>query len=176
MISVDFDSTLNNLLEAWVYYINKEEKPSKLYTIQDIIKWDDKILHRNKEFIKNRLLYKKVKVLIGAKEFIKELRKLDEVQIVSITPNYHIEPKMEFIKKHFGSVPIIFMEKDKYKFTKSSLLIDDNLNNLEEHQKYNNGKCIVFSNKEKYVYNRTNKFVRLGNYTDIIKYIKNNII
>mgnify|MGYP002641588260 CR=1 FL=1 len=169
MISVDLDSTLNTLIYDWIEYINeKEETP---ITISDITCFDEPILLKHIDYIDNPNLYDLLGLLEGAIEFIKELQKIDDVQIVSVTPDHHLDSKGKFVETHFPGVPLINVKDCKLAHTKNSWLIDDKLSNIVSHIESGNGEGIVFTNGD-YIYNDQSEHVSMGDYGEIVEYIK----
>jgi len=169
MISVDLDSTLNTLIYDWLEYINEREE--KHYTINDIKCFDEPILLKYIEYIDNPNLYDHLGLLDGAIEFIKELQKIDDVQIVSVTQDHHLKSKEKFVATHFPGVPLINVKDCKLAHTKNSWLIDDKLSNIKSHIEAGNGNGIVFTNGE-YRYNDNSDYISMGDYGEIVKYIK----
>jgi len=171
MISLDLDSTLNDLIYKWIVYINKKNNTN--YKVSDINIFDDNLLLDNLDFINSNSLYDNLEPLEGSKEFVSKLLELDTVQIVSTYPHIRdIEPKKLFVKKYFPSIPIITVSGSKVEYTKNTILIDDKLDNIIEHEIHNKNKGIIFTSNGDYNYNKSNKHTRLGNYDDIYNYIK----
>jgi len=174
IFSVDLDSTLNNVIYAWIDYINEREE-NKI-SISDIKTFDEPILLKYSDFLKQEELYRSIlKPLDGAKDFIENLLKIGTVQIVSITPIQE-ETKRSFVKKYFNldndSLSLIMVKEDKLPYLKDTILIDDKLQNVIDHNNYNNGVGIVFNNDE-YLYNCTDDYFS-GDFVSILKYVKEN--
>jgi len=170
MISVDLDSTLNTLMYDWIDYINT--KTTTPISINDIKTFDEPILVKYIEFIKNPNLYDHLGLLKGASEFITNLQKIDDVQIVSVTLAHHLKSKIKFVEKYFPGVTLINVDSCKLAVTKNSWLIDDKLDNVKKHIAAGNGRGIVFDNNE-YKYNTEEGYVVMGDYDKIVDYIRN---
>jgi len=167
MISVDLDSTLNDLMYKWIGYINERSKSN--YSIKDIKIFDDPILINALEFVERDDLYSDLSPLIGANDFLDALKKIDEVQIVSVTSENHFNGKQEFIKKYFPETKFILVQESKIDTVDGTILIDDKLSTVIEHSERGN-LGIVFNNNE-YIYNKTpNHFS--GGYDKIIEYLE----
>ncbi len=169
MISVDLDSTLNTLIYDWVEHINTKEE--RQYNISDIKSFNEPILLKHIDYIENPELYSLLGLLEGAIEFIKELQKIDDVQIVSVTQDHHLKSKGEFVETHFPGVPLINVRDCKLEFTRDSWLIDDKLDNIKKHIAAGNGRGIVFTNGD-YQYNNEGDYTVMGDYKEIVKHIK----
>ena len=169
MISVDFDGVLNNLLFKWIEYINSMRNTK--YSINDIKIYNDKLLLDNYEFIKNENLYDNVQLLDDAQLFIKELKKLDDVQIVTQTIDEHFNSKKNFLTRYFPGVKIIYTKKNK-DIAKNTILIDDCLENIERHVCKLKSIGLVYSHNDLYQYNKTDKFFRFKNYKEILNFLK----
>jgi len=169
MISVDFDGVLNNLTFKWIDYINNKHNTS--YTVRDIKTYNDKLILDNYEFIQNKKLYDNIQLLNGAQYFIKELEKIDNVQIVTQTIKEHFNSKKNFLNKYFPNIKVIYTGKNK-DIVKNTILIDDCLENIERHVNKLKSAGIIYSYNNLYQYNKTNKFPRFKSYNEIINFLK----
>lgn len=172
MIAVDLDATLNNLLDAWLDYVNKKNNTN--YQVHDIKHYSPDILINNFEFILLPDLYDNVTIIDGAIDFVKALSKLDDVKIVTHTFNEHKESKRKFIKHFFGDIKVDYTGDCKLAYTENCLLIDDKLEHIVKHNEAGY-QGIVYSNHDRYQYNLTDSHIRMGCYDEIIEHIKKNI-
>ncbi len=169
IFSVDLDSTLNNLMYAWLDYTNSKTRVN--LKISDITMYNDPILLENIKFLENKNLYQEsIDILPGAKQFIESLKKIGTVRIVSVTPPNHFRSKKEFVKTNFKDTELIMVRDSKLNIIKNTFVIDDKLSTLREHRDLNNGIGAVFTNDE-YMYNNTDEFLCSG-YTTILNYIQ----
>ena len=168
MISVDLDSTLNTLLYDWIAHINKMGET--VISVNDIDQYDHPLLLKYLDYVNNPDLYDILDVLDGGYDFIAALQEFDEVQIVTVTPDHHMESKTRFVKKHFPSIKLIHVKDCKLEHTKDTILIDDNLDNIKKHVDSGNGLGFVFTNGE-YKYNETYDYPT-GGYDDAIEFVK----
>ena len=177
MIYIDLDSTLNNLIYAWIDWCNKNEE--KNFTIKDVKTWRglEKLYSNPYEFFKIKP-YKNnlVQPFEGAKKLIENLKEFDKVCIISDTYKHQEEEKSYFIENHFGKIPKILSSFDKELYiNKNDILIDDNFENVYKVLKKKNAKCILFKPKDyqynDFIFNNVN-FKKATNYIEIYKYVK----
>ncbi len=134
MISVDLDSTLNDLMYAWVEFII--EKGGRC-SLKDITSFDDPILLDNVDFFDDVDIYDKLLPLTGAKEFLENLKKIQCVQIVTDSfemTTEEMQAKDDFVLLHFGDIPVIHVQGCKLEAARGSILVDDKLENIEKHR------------------------------------------
>ncbi len=177
VFSVDFDGVLCNLGDSWLEYINNKKGTN--YSTKDIKSYGTPIFMDNFDFILQEDLYSKVPLFEGADDFMFELQKLGEVQIVTHSFEESIKVKDEFIFENFPYCKVIHTNShNKEEFTKDTFVIEDRKEFFYTH----NTLGVIFSNNNKHLYNRiTNedygKFscnvVRLSSYKEILEYIKN---
>ncbi len=155
-VFIDYDTTLVNLIDPWVAWINK--KYNVTISSNDINRWyflgevfgreaDD--FWRSKKY--NHYTNKEIlQPFEGAVEFFQTIQNMFGVEstfIVSSTRDHHKEEKIEHAKHFFDidATQFIPVNKEKYHITKDGILIDDYPLHVMEHVKYNNQKGIVFN-------------------------------
>ena len=155
-IYIDYDTTLVNLIDPWVKWIN--EKYNVNLSTLDINRWyylgevfgreaDDFWRHpKYNHYIDKDVL----QPYEGAVEFFKTLQKKfgeENVFIISSTKDHHKEDKIKHAMHFFGiqKQRFIPVNKEKYHITKDGILIDDYPLHVMEHIAYNEQKGIVFN-------------------------------
>ncbi len=155
-IYIDYDTTLVNLIDPWVAWINKKYNVN--FSTTDINRWyylgevfgkeaDD--FWRSKKY--NHYTDKNIfQPYDGAVEFFHTLQQLyreENVFIVSSTRDHHKKEKIEHAIHYFGlkQEQFIPVNKEKYHITKDGILIDDYPLHVMEHVEYNKQKGIVFN-------------------------------
>ena len=160
-IYVDYDTTLINLIDPWVDWINK--RYSVNITSNDINRWYflgevfDKTANdfwRSEEY--NHYIDKEfLSPFEGAVDFFHALEEKygkSNVIIISATRKHHKEEKIKHAKYYFGITDEQFIasEKEKYEYTKDGILIDDYPLHVMEHIHHNNQKGIVFNYEDRF--------------------------
>jgi 5'(3')-deoxyribonucleotidase len=155
-IFVDYDTTLVNLIDPWVEWIN--QKYNVNITTTDINRWyylgevfgkeaDD--FWRSEKY--NHYTDKDIlQPFKGAVEFFHTLQKefgKENVFIVSSTRDHHKEEKIIHAQHYFGieKKQFIPVNKEKFHVVTNGILIDDYPLHVLEHIKYNKQKGIVFN-------------------------------
>jgi 5'(3')-deoxyribonucleotidase len=176
-IYIDYDSTLNNLCDEWIKWINK--KFNTKYTVEDITHWDwfgDRFGVEAYTFLTTDIFDNDIiKPKENSQLFINILKSCygsDRIFIISDTPNSYQSSKANHIKRHYKiSDSNIIFTKDKHKYTKDGILIDDKLENVIDHCLHNNKMGVVFSYKwNDYL---TNPLVKIE--ADMYEKIKSNL-
>jgi len=160
-IYIDYDTTLINLIDPWVDWIN--EKYNVNITSNDINRWyflgevfDKKAndFWRSEEY--NHYMDKEFLLPFkGAVDFFHALENKygkSNVIIISATRKHHKEEKIKHAKHYFGIIDEQFIasEKEKYEYTKDGILIDDYPLHVMEHIHHNNQKGIVFNYEDRF--------------------------
>ena len=155
-IYVDYDTTLVNLIDPWVQWINKKYDVSLQTT--DINRWyflSDVFGREANDFWKsehyNHYIDRDIyKPYIGAKDFFRTLQSKfgkDSIFIISSSRDHHITEKIKHATHHFGidKSNFIPVNNQKYGLTKNGILIDDYPLHIFEHIHHNNNYGIVFN-------------------------------
>jgi len=176
MIFVDLDSTLNNLIIAWVEFLSiKEGKP---YTLQDIDKWDS-IYHLfdNPDIFLKEYYFDLVKPQDKAEEFMEELSKIDDVVIITDTNEKDAKEKRRWLNRYFTEYKVIFSNNDKYSYMKENdILIDDKF--YAVYDAVNKAKAwgLLYRCNNQYCYNdyiwHNPKFRIVFNYDEALEQVK----
>lgn len=153
-IFVDYDSTLNNLDEAWAKWINENYNAD--ISRPDILHWnwiENKFGHGACDFFKDPNIYANEDVIwaiSGSKSFINRLCYIygkENVYIITASANGTTETKDDHIMRNFGRSVLrknIIHTHDKYAYTMEGILIDDAVHQIEKHCLRNNQLGIVF--------------------------------
>jgi len=201
-IFIDYDTTLVNLIDPWVAWIN--EKYNVHITSNDINRWyflgevfgkeaDD--FWRSEKY--NHYIDKDIiQPYNGAIEFFHTLQDrfgVKNVCIISSTRNHHKEEKIKHAQHYFDidKEQFIAVNKEKYNTTKNGILIDDYPLHVMEHIEYNKQKGIVFNwenrfgwaKKSNYILDKTlsnflhvtkdDKFSVMSSYQEILEELNN---
>ncbi len=160
-IFVDYDTTLVNLIDPWVQWINRKYNVN--ISSNDINRWyflgevfgkeaDD--FWRSEQY--NHYTDKDIfRPYDGAVDFFHKLEKQygrENVFIVSSTRDHHKEEKIKHAQ-HYFDIEIeqfISVSKEKYALTKDGVLIDDYPLHVMEHIHFNKQKGIVFNYRDSF--------------------------
>lgn len=182
-VSLDFDDVLYDLNKLNLEFIKNKYGVS--LNKKDISSWDffidngynkivDEIWNNSENYFKSNLID-------GAKGFYNRLVKeygIDNIQIITHSFDNTKKLKDDFIKK-LGFHCKVIHAKDKFIYTKDTVLIDDNPINIEKHIRINGDKGIVFDLdygwnqdfKEDYLYSfRVKSYDQLFDTISIINY------
>jgi len=178
-ISIDFDEVLYNLDQIHRDYLkehyNVDEdyiNPNFNYLVNnypDIVKcWTDVNI------------YKKGFLIKGAFEFMQELmntHKMEELQILTYTQSQEIEIyKNNLCEALFKGIDVIHT-KDKWEYSKGTILIDDNTNNIVDHVITNKNYGLLFDLNGEYGWNKTpieddsTRIFRVKSYSEVLEII-----
>ena len=145
-IGIDLDDTINNLVDVWIEWYNKDYNDN--VKIEDIKSWDigdyTKIGKDFYKYLGDELLFKALSIKDGAANIIEKLCEQHEVYIVTANASYNrgvCDDKVSFIKNKMPFFPIkniIFINNKS--LLDLDVLIDDGLHNFEEFK----GWRIVF--------------------------------
>lgn len=160
-IYIDYDTTLVNLIDPWVEWIN--QKYHVTLSTSDINRWyflSDVFGKEANDFWKSDRynLYADKDVLKpfdGAVDFFYRLEDkfgTENVFIVSSTLDHHQKEKMNHAQYYFGIIETQFIPvgKEKYHITRDGILIDDYPLHVMEHVKFNKQKGIVFNFEDRF--------------------------
>ena len=155
-IFVDYDTTLVNLIEPWVKWINNKYHVN--ITSKDINRWyflGEVFGQEADDFWRSEKYnhYTDKDILLpydGAVNFLHTLQKQfgeENVFIVSSTKDHHKVEKIEHAQHYFGieKKQFIPVNKSKYNLTQGGILIDDYPLHVMEHIRHNQQKGIVFN-------------------------------
>lgn len=153
-IFLDFDSTLNNIVNPWLDWIYDkfgERVLSEELTSYDFL--ERKFGYHATTFWKTPGVYDKVQPLFGALEFVESLRQMnvDEIKIITSSPEGMQDEKNSYLKRVFGfdSCDVIH-SFEKFKHTSNSILVDDYDKHILTHISNNKSPGILFNFKNKY--------------------------
>ncbi|MCK5537649.1 MAG: hypothetical protein KAI79_12540 [Bacteroidales bacterium] len=160
-IFVDYDTTLVNLIDPWVAWIN--EKYDVEITSHDINRWyflgevfgkeaDDFWRSKKYNHYTNKDIFLPYE---GSVEFFQTIQKkfgVENVYIVSSTKDHHKEEKIKHAQHYFNinKEQFIPVSKEKHTITQDGILIDDYPLHVMEHIEYNKQKGIVFNFKNRF--------------------------
>lgn len=150
-VYVDYDSTLNNLTEAWLQWI--VEHYGVTITLEEINSYHyigEKLGRQVNDFWKtpgNYSMY--VDLYPGALEFFLTLQKIfgrDNVFILTSTPTKDVRgEKSELASMQLGiTQDMVIHACDKWVHTKDSLIIDDYPAHILDHVKINRAPAVLF--------------------------------
>ena len=175
IIGIDIDNVICTTTEALLDYIN-ERTPLNL-SIKDIKEyWIEKSIPSEYQWIvsnafKDSLMWKKVKVIPGAVEGIKELYyRGHEIYFVTSTTPKNFVKKINFLKRNLPFLTKEYIDEHcisikRKQLINLSILIDDYLNNL-------NGERTYYSICLDYPWNQTNEnipyFQRVRNWEEVV--------
>lgn len=146
LISLDFDDVLYDLHSLNEKYMQQTYYSQfKKETIKSHTELYEKFPSIKQELWNNPTEYCKGKLLPGALEFYQELVNTfgeNNIQIVTNSLPDVIVAKTQMIR-NFGINCLVIHEKDKYKHTAGTILIDDYYLNIQEHINYTDGYGIL---------------------------------
>ncbi len=155
-IYIDYDTTLINLIDPWVDWIN--DKYNTKITSTDINHWyflRETFGKEADDFWKsdkyNHYIDKNIfKPYNDAMDFFSTLQNRygkKNIFIISSTMDHHIEDKIKHAQYYFqiNDNQFIPIKKEKYLNTKDGIIIDDYPLHVMEHIYHNNKKGIVFN-------------------------------
>jgi len=151
-VYIDLDSTLNNLLYAWLDWVNSKHNTN--IKPQDVRHWNyiqDKLGEGVFDFFHTKPWLNSIKPLEGSQECLKQLREKYDVTILSHTTGNHKREKEEHIRKYYGDVAFILTEEEKCDIVKDNILIDDKFDSIYGVVK-KGGYGILFNNNSEYGY------------------------
>ena len=169
-IFIDYDTTLVNLIDPWVSWVNK--KYNVTIASSDINRWyylGEVFGKEADDFWKSEAYnhYEEKDFLQpyeGAVDFFHTLQKMygtKNIFIVSSTRDHHRVEKMKHAIHHFGIEAEQFLpvNKEKYKTTTGGVLIDDYPLHVMEHIASNREKGIVFNYQDRFGWCRECNYV-----------------
>lgn len=185
-IYIDVDSVLANIDAVWCLWMNKNFginiKP------EDILFWNYPQHRYGSEvynFFELDSIYNLCHPYKGAKQFVDDcvsLVGLSNVTIVTATPDVLISNKNKWIKRYINKDISVYHIKDKWKWTKDGILIDDRFENVVLHVTENNKPGILFNYNNKYCWvsnfalSAANYGITyLTDYTNVLEFLKKEI-
>ena len=184
-VYIDYDATLNNLIDAWVSWINQTYLTN--YALCDVTHWDwfgD--IQRELEidvfawFNKNITYSSKgVLPLSGARSFYEEINKYFNTHILTSTHDEAIiEMKEQHIGKYFQTDKIIH-HHEKWDYATSAfsmnILIDDRVMNCVKWVEHG-GRAFLYNHNNSYPYSKTSyehpMLHKVSCYGDIVHILK----
>ena len=160
-VFIDYDTTLVNLIDPWVEWINK--KYNVTISSNDINRWyylgevfgsEANNFWKSEEYnhYTDREIFQPYE---GAVEFFHTLQDMfgrENVFIISSTKDHHKKEKIEHAKHYFSisNDQFIAVEKGKYTLTSGGVLIDDYPLHVMDHIEYNKHKGIVFNFEDRF--------------------------
>ncbi len=150
ILYLDFDSTINNLSEEWLNWINNSYSTN--YTHDDVTDWFwyNNLQYDAFQFFKEKP-YDNIEPLPNSKEFFDWCFCEFDTKILTSTHDESLEQvKDNFIYKHYGYCDVIH-EHEKYIYAYNNILIDDRALNCENWIEYG-GKSILYNHDNTYRY------------------------
>lgn len=169
-IYIDYDTTLVNLIDPWVSWINHKYHVN--ITSNDINRWyflGEVFGREADDFWRIENHYREKDVLLpfeGAVDFFHQLQEeygKENIKIISSTRDHHMPEKLAHMAHYFGidtyrvahakngtsalqsDTEVILTSKEKHLFTKDGILIDDYPLHVLEHIHFNDAPGIVFN-------------------------------
>lgn len=169
ILSIDFDNVLYDLESLNI------KKVKEIYgvnmTAMDINNWN--FYPDNYPLIRNIWgdwdQYNQGHFFEGDQDFIKELQKRFEIQIVTASYEAIENEKNELIFNRYGDIKVVHVRTGKAPHTKNSILVDDGLHNISDHVIINQQPAILVDRE--YGWNQGfqhDLVVRANNYQSII--------
>lgn len=182
-IYIDYDTTLVNLIDPWVKWINEEY--NVIITSNDINRWyflgevfgkeaDD--FWRSEKF--NHYIDKDILLPYeGAVDFFNTLQNqfgTNNVYIVSSTRDHHKVEKIKHAQHYFNidKEQFIPVKRQKFEITKDGILIDDYPLHVMEHIKYNKQKGVVFNYENRFGWCKQSNYHLDSTLTDFMGIVK----
>ncbi len=178
-IYIDYDTTLVNLIDPWVGWIN--EKYNVAITSNDINRWyflgevfgleaNDFWKSETYNHYTDRDVFQPYK---GAVEFFHALQNLyghENIFIISSTKDHHKKEKIKHAKHYFGisDDQFIAVEKGKHTLTNDGILIDDYPLHVMEHIYHNQKKGIVFNYENRFGWCRQSNYTLDATLTNLL--------
>jgi 5'(3')-deoxyribonucleotidase len=170
-LAVDQDQVLADLTSAWIERYNRDY--NDILTVEDVTEWELENLVKPEcgkkiyTYLDDQELFLNLPVIRGSQEVLEKLSFHFDIHIVTAVRNLkNIEPKSEWLKKHFPFIP-----EERYVFTRdksivyADWLIDDKPKNLEGFQ----GMRLLFDA----LHNRQeNRFIRMKDWYEIEKFFR----
>lgn len=171
MIFLDLDSTLNDLIYKWVDYMNHKE--NKNHKVRDIQFWEHILnLYNNPLDFFHNAQFKTVELFDGAKDLINELKKYDEVVILTDNFDFAKRDKISWLCKQNLNVPVIFTNQDKISYlSKNDIFIDDRLKTILEVEEVCDN-VILYNHNDDYNYSKGGNKKTAYSFQHILKEVK----
>ena len=145
-IFVDLDMTLNSMSFDWCLHLGIQPEDVLYYG------WiRDAYGPHAEAWWAQPGIYDIIKPLPGAKDFLDTLATTHSITIITHThDNQNPREKEAWVDEHFTNIEDIVHAKDKYHYTKGSILIDDNPRHIYDHARLNRNKGILFNYQRRY--------------------------
>lgn len=156
---IDYDSTLNNMVYAWVKWLN--DTYGTAYTIEDVTYWDwfNDIEQNAFKFFHGGLAFKLITPLDGSQEFFTHITDRYETHILTSSSDIMKPHKDKHIKEFYGETSVIH-HTDKWEYAvhpdKTCILIDDRPLNCEKFAE-EGGIAFLFNHEGRYEYTLSSK-------------------
>lgn len=167
-VSLDFDNVL------WDFEKNSIRLVKEIYrkeiTSAEVVYWDwykDKYPLITASWC-NWDIYSQSEFFEGDQDFIKELQKKYEVQIITASFKEIVSEKDKMIYERYGDLRVIH-EKEKEKFSRNSILVDDALHNVIAHIQAHKQPAIVVDRGYGWNQGFTHELVHRANDFDTIR-------
>lgn len=177
-VSIDFDEVLYGLHEAHAIFL-KEEYGVDVKR-KDVTDWNylidnypniTEVWSEWNKYIRGDLL----EGSIGFVKKVNELFGIDNVKIVTATHTDIIKEKDVFVKEHFDN-EVIHSCKQKFLYTKDSILLDDHGKNIIDHVRENSAPGIIFDQGYGWNQNKAENHVkdiyRAASYDEVLYILK----
>jgi len=168
-IYVDYDTTLVNLIDPWIAWINDtynvnivSSDINRWYYLSEVFGKEADDYWKSEKY--NHYTDKDIfKPYDGAVKFFNDLQKRfgdENIFIVSSTRDHHIEDKIKHAKYYFGISENNFIpvSKEKYHQTKDGVLIDDYPLHILEHIYHNQQVGIIFNYQNRFGWCNENNY------------------
>ena len=183
-IFIDYDTTLINLIDPWIKWINEKYQVSlqtddinRWYYLGDVFGAEANDFWKSEKYnhYTDRDVYKPYN---GAVDFFHTVQNIfgrENVYIISSSRNHHIAEKIEHAKYYFSIDPSNFISvKDKkYVLTKNGILIDDYPLHVMEHIHYNNHPGIVFNYENRFGWSKESNYLLDPTLSDFLEVVQN---
>ena len=166
-IYVDYDTTLINLIDPWVDWVNssfnvnvKTSDINRWYYLGEEINPDaNNFWKRDNHYVDKQ----SIKPFSGAIDFFNNLQSSygkENVIIISSTRDHHIDDKINHMQYYFNvaNEQILLSSKEKHIYTQDGVLIDDYPVHVMEHIHYNNLSGIIFNENRRFGWSRPENY------------------
>ena len=182
-IFIDYDTTLINLIDPWIKWINEKYQVSlqtddinRWYYLGDVFGAEANDFWKSEKYnhYTDRDIYKPYS---GAVDFFHTVQNIfgqDNVYIISSSRDHHVAEKIEHAKYYFDIKPSNFIpvKNKKYALTKNGILIDDYPLHVMEHIHYNNHAGIVFNYENRFGWSKESNYLldpTLSDFLDVVQ-------
>ena len=161
VVYVDYDTTLVNLIDPWIKWIN--EKYNVAISSNDINRWyflgevfgkeaDDFWRSEKYNHYTDKDIYQPFEGAVDFFHTLQETAGIENVFIVSSMRDHHKKEKLRHAQHYFDIdvKQFIPINKEKYSITGNGILIDDYPLHVMEHIRYNKQRGIVFNYEDRF--------------------------